>query len=391
MKVLFYTYPSYLDTALPFVFSLSKFTELNLMLELSPEGWYSGIFDIPYNKLPSGVVNGKDKLLKYFPDRVINILDNVKSFHLVVHNNKRSISVSSLRFANKGFEFIKKNTPDIIHFDGISLRSALAIKQLKYFPLVMNVHDPEPHSGERNWRKTLAIKLTYPVINKFIVFNEFFKNDFCENHKIKKDDVVAVKFGVSNFLSILYQNNFKEENNTVLFFGRLSKYKGLDIFLKAIEIVAKKVSNCSFIIAGKPVKGYKIPEIPNIANGNKVELHIRYLHNKELSELFFRACIVVCPYLDATQSGVVLTAYAFNKPVIVTNVGGLPEYVWNEETGIIIPPGNVIELANAIYDLLTDKTKRKFMRERIKVINEEKLNWEIFTKNILEVYKQLIK
>jgi glycosyltransferase involved in cell wall biosynthesis len=109
-----------------------------------------------------------------------------------------------------------------------------------------------------------------------------------------------------------------------------------------------------------------------------------------VADLFQRASVVVLPYTDASQSGVVPLAYAFGKPVVVTDVGSLPEVVDDAETGYIVPPKDPTRLGDAIIDLLKNKEKRKTMGEKAYRKGEEELSWGRIALRTVEVYKKAI-
>ena len=87
---------------------------------------------------------------------------------------------------------------------------------------------------------------------------------------------------------------------------------------------------------------------------------------EELAGLLQDCAITVCPYTDATQSGVVMTSYSLCKPVIATNVGGLSEMVEDGKTGLLVPPKDVDALADAIISLLEDRKKLDEMANSIR-------------------------
>jgi glycosyltransferase involved in cell wall biosynthesis len=117
-----------------------------------------------------------------------------------------------------------------------------------------------------------------------------------------------------------------------------------------------------------------------------------YITNADLARLFQQASLVVCPYRDATQSAVVLTAYAFDKPVIATNVGGLPEYVDGGQTGELVPPRNPEMLAGAVIRILRqlngDSQSRNAYRQAIQHKRRTGLSWETIADETLTIYEK---
>jgi glycosyltransferase involved in cell wall biosynthesis len=98
--------------------------------------------------------------------------------------------------------------------------------------------------------------------------------------------------------------------------------------------------------------------------------------------------VIVCPYRDATQSGVVLTAYAFGVPVVVSAVGGLIEYVEHGRTGLVVPPGDANALAAAVGQLLLDPILQARIRDGIHDAVRGELNWNRTAESLLRTYSE---
>ena len=142
----------------------------------------------------------------------------------------------------------------------------------------------------------------------------------------------------------------------VLFFGRIYRYKGLDVLIRSIALVTNKFSDIRVVIAG---------EGDNFSNYRRemvdpqfFDVRNRYIPDKEAAQLFIDADIVVLPYVEASQSGVLAIAKAFAKPVIVTNVGELGRAVVDGVSGLVVPPADERSLADAILKLATNSDIR---------------------------------
>lgn len=135
----------------------------------------------------------------------------------------------------------------------------------------------------------------------------------------------------------------------LLFFGFVRPYKGLDTLIDALGLVPAK-QNFFLTVAGEFWQGKEeiVRKIAEKSLHEKIEIIDRYLTEQEVADLFHRADLVVLPYRNATGSGVIPLAYHYNKPVIVTRVGGLPDVVDNGKTGLIVSPESPEELAKAI-------------------------------------------
>jgi glycosyltransferase involved in cell wall biosynthesis len=161
-------------------------------------------------------------------------------------------------------------------------------------------------------------------------------------------------------------NNNKEQGNTklseanlpkdyALFFGRIAPYKGLELLVNASRIVKKKKGHeFILLIAGEG----DISLLKNHMSDD--DYAYIYILNKrvpyqEIPHLFNGEKFLILPYVDASQSGVIPLAYTFSKPVIVSNVGSLSEYVEHGKTGLIFEPSNAEQLSNYIVDLFKNR------------------------------------
>jgi glycosyltransferase involved in cell wall biosynthesis len=167
----------------------------------------------------------------------------------------------------------------------------------------------------------------------------------------------------------------------------MSKYKGLDLLYRAMPLVAEKVKGVRLIVAGQPSFGYQPPEPPRLPHAGRIEVRNRHIPNSELAALMRETAVVICPYTHATQSGVVLTAYAFGKPIIATRTGGLAEYVRDGETGIVVPPNDPEALATAIARVLLDDTLRCGYTAGIERMAANELDWHSRALETLAFYE----
>jgi len=390
-NVVYYVRYCFLDTALPLIREMSCKAKLHLLLELSPEMEQGSIFDVTPKGLPSGIVPADPVLKKCFPAGVQTYWQNVASFNLVVHNCRSSIHPITCWIAHKAIQFIRSLKPDIIHLNDVSLRLVWALPELRKTPIVLSIHDPRPHSGEHNWRTDFGRWLTFKRVRRFILHNKALQESFCARYGLSIDIVDVIPFGVLSIFREWIRESVPEDERTVLFFGRLSQYKGLEVLYEAAPLVAQNVPNVRFIVAGRAVQGYCPQQPPVLPNGGLIEIIDRHVHGVELAQLFQQATVVACPYVDATQSGVVLTAYAFHKPVVATTVGGLPEIVVNEVTGRLVPPHHPVALAKALVELLKSPEKRHMMAANIRLLEQNELSWERAAERTLEAYRKVVE
>lgn len=157
------------------------------------------------------------------------------------------------------------------------------------------------------------------------------------------------------------RRELKEPLNTklILFFGFVREYKGLKHLLRAFPKVKEKLDDVNLMVVGSfgEDKEDYIKIISEYSLEDSIRIVDDYVPDNEIEKYFMACDVVVVPYESATQSGIVQLAYEFEKPVIVTNVGGLPDVVRDGETGYIIPPKNPELLADTIIRFYSTQNK----------------------------------
>lgn len=169
----------------------------------------------------------------------------------------------------------------------------------------------------------------------------------------------------------------------LLFFGFVRPYKGLDLLVEALALLPPEL-DVRLTIAGEFWQGPEetTARIQELGVADKVEIVGRYLTETEVAEYFARAHALVLPYRSATGSGVVAIAHHYEKPVIVTRVGGLPDVVEDGVTGFVVEPESPEALAAAIESLAGRDLSG--MVEAVRRFKAEKLTWEGLADAVLE-------
>ena len=170
----------------------------------------------------------------------------------------------------------------------------------------------------------------------------------------------------------------------MLFFGFIRDYKGLDILLKALSDPTIRKMPVKLIIAGE---FYTNPQpylelIETLGLNDKIIMMDKFIADSDVNKYFCAADIVVQPYKHATQSGVTQIGYHFNKPMLVTNVGGLAEIIPHQKVGYVVPPDE-----KSIAEALTDFFRNNRLKEMETGVAEEKkkFSWSNMVDTIMEV------
>lgn len=185
---------------------------------------------------------------------------------------------------------------------------------------------------------------------------------------------------------------FKREDSQVLnilFFGKIRRYKGLEILIEALGLLGPEISFRA-VFAGEcylPMDGFR-QRISDLKLDDRISWIDRYIPNEEIPEIFRSADVVVLPYLSASQSGVIPIAYQFEVPVIVSDVGGLSEVVRDGETGFLVEPGNPAELAEVITRFYNFQAREQ-MKEAI-CLFRKMFTWAKVVERIKELHRDII-
>ena len=175
--------------------------------------------------------------------------------------------------------------------------------------------------------------------------------------------------------------NLNPEFHYVLFFGFIRAYKGLDLLLSAFADQRLKNSNIKLLVAGE-FYGDPAPYLQQIKDlhiEDKVELHTDFIPDSEVNRFFSAADIVAQPYKTATQSGVTQIAFHFEKPMLVTNVGGLAEIVPHGKIGYVIEPDSQ-QIADALCDFFEHHRESDY--EANIAEEKKKYSWQKFVEAI---------
>ncbi len=390
MRIIYYTASCFLDFAIPMLEALSKIAKVHLIVNMQPATSQGTIVDLDSKRLKGNVYKGKDYFGESLPDQIYDSLENLEGFWVIFHPNKNFIHPRSWPMIWHETSFINSLKADILHLDSVSPSIARMIFRIKS-SIVCTIHDPTPHSGEKSWRNSLWRKLTFPHVKHYVVHSHFSKNILKKSYKIEEEKISVIPLSIYSTYKFWHVGKLGKMDRQILFFGRLSQYKGIEILIQAMKLVAQKLSNVKLIIAGKPVPRYPQPEIPMLENNCEIKLICRFIPTSELSHLFEKSSICVLPYLDATQSGVVLTSFALNTPVVASFVGGIPEYVVDGETGILVPPKDPERLAEALICLLSNSDLRKEMVENIKNGRTGIPSWNQISEMLRQTYTTVLK
>jgi glycosyltransferase involved in cell wall biosynthesis len=273
---------------------------------------------------------------------------------------------------------------DIIHFHEAELSFPLFSLLIKK-PKILHLHGIHVDFIKRYHLYRIIFKR---VSDYYIAITKEMKNDLVKLG-ISKTKIFHLPNAIDT--ELFYPDNDKKEDNLLLYIGRITPVKGLHILLDALPYLQRPVR---LVIIG-PINDHKyyenvtrLIERENKRGKNQVE-YAGILPLKEVKEFYRKATMFILPSYWEAFPMTLLEALACETPVIATPVGGVPEIIKNHETGILVPPGDPIRLAEAINFLLENEDVRlKMAREGLKLV-EEKYSLESACKKLCSIYKQL--
>lgn len=289
--------------------------------------------------------------------------------------------------------------PDVVHITGAQEWNPFlgAILKKRNIPTVYTVHDVIHHEGVPGYfRVTEAIFRKTP--SGFVVLTGESKRQLAAQG-VDEAKIRVIPHGVYDF----FRKNQNEAANAsesaetdvltdepsrkeILFFGRIEPYKGLPILLDAFAPLAAAYPDWRLVIAGSG----DVSAFRERLDHPQIELINRFVSDDEVETLMKRAEIVALPYLSATQSGVIPTAFPFEKAIVATAVGGIPDMIRDGETGLLVEANNAASFRIALERLMTDAELRAKLGKAGADFARTNLSWDAIAAQHVAFYQELL-
>lgn len=291
--------------------------------------------------------------------------------------------------------YIRRVRPDIVHLQsGTSWELGLRVL-FPHLPFVITMHDITKHPSwaERTlkyrfqqWTLDVSLRAADGVI---VHGDHMYKA--AEKHFVERGlrkTMASIPHGIiSRYGAGLARTEVKAPGN-VLFFGFVNKYKGVEYLIKAEPLIRKECPDVNIRIEGSTDHVMYYREL--LGFNSKIHMNLRRVTDERVAELFRWADVIVLPYVEASQSGVLQLAMAFAVPPVVTRVGGLPEVVVDGWTGLVVEPRNEAALASAITRLLSDTGLREKIIQGQQSAREGIFAWTSIARQTKELYIRVL-
>ena len=275
----------------------------------------------------------------------------------------------------------------------------------KKIPITVHNVNAGQRDANDTWLNRFSLRTQYRLADHIFVHTDKMKSEMVGGFSIAPEKVSVIPFGINNTVpnTTLSTSEAKRQvgvgatDKTMLFFGNIAPYKGLDILVAAFIELAKADPRYRLLIVGRPKQDSgswrRIEEV--IARSevrDRVEKRIEFVPDEE-TELYFKAAdVLILPYRHVFQSGVLFLGYSFGLPAIVTDVGSLREEIVEGETGFVAASPHPAELSRTITRYFTSNLYRELgeRRTKIKQYANDRYSWSKVAAMTTNVYSNLL-
>lgn len=276
----------------------------------------------------------------------------------------RHRSLSNPVFLYRLTRLVRREAPALIHLlSNSTLWLNFAAPFWRPIPLVTTIHDVELHPGDADSRvlPRWATELIVRQSDHVVVHGEGLRRMVLERYAKPSDHVHVLSHpAIQRYADLAQKENMvrRADDNAfrVLMFGRIFAYKGLDQLIRAEAALKDRLPELSVTIAGRGDDPWAFRAL--MGRPDRYDIRNHFIDDPEVARLFVDTDLVVLPYTEASQSGVLNLAAAFGKPVVVTDVGELRATVASNGLGLVVPPGDPDQLAHAIWLLASNRGLR---------------------------------
>lgn len=367
---------TFVSTAHPYRGGIASFNEM-LARQLSSDGEDVDIitFTVQY---PSFLFPGKTQYTDSpAPSdlKIVRMVNSINPFNWIRVGGKLSRAKPDILFLRYWSPYLAPALATIAYIARLN-------KHTKVVTLADNI---VPH--EKHFYDSILTKYFVGCTDKFVVMSLEVKDDLRLFTKTKPvlfhPHPIYENYGLPIAKEQACKNlNLDPNGKYALFFGFIRDYKGLDLLLDAwaeFNNTRKDEINYTLLVAGEYYndKTQYEKQIERLGISSSVRLIDKYIPDQQVKDYFCASSVVVQPYKSATQSGVTQIAYNFNIPMIVTNVGGLPEIVADGKVGYVVNP-DISEISNAIEKVFSEGVAESMIKNFPK--EKERFSWNSFAK-----------
>jgi glycosyltransferase involved in cell wall biosynthesis len=322
-------------------------------------------------------------------------------------SNEQVFNVPSERVVNSINPFnwikvagkLKKENADLVVFDwwhpffGFCHGAISFLIRKKYKNKILFITE-NVVSHEANAIDKLLTRIGLKFASKYLTLSEIVEKEvqqYSKGKKVYRSELPVYdcykQNEIQDIKKLKQEFGFEEDSLVLLFFGYVRKYKGLDILIEAFPKIISQNPKAKLLIVGEfydnPAEYFNL--IKKFTIEKQVNVINRFVPNEDVGKYYQAADVVILPYRSATQSGILNVAYGFYKPVIVTDVGGLAEFVDEGKTGFVVKPNSSDAIADGVNKFFAAKDKVDF------AIHIQERNRKNSFNQLPEVFEKIIE
>lgn len=295
----------------------------------------------------------------------------------------------------------RKNGSEIAHYHffhaGVMELLCVLISKALGLRVIVTVHDVESFSGGGSSRLSRTI---FSLADRLIAHNRVSFNELRDRVRVDSSKIEIIPHG--NYLEFLdtticldnarLKLGIDPGKKMLLFFGQIKAVKGLDVLLEAMAELVKTHSDIELVIAGKVWKddfGLYEKLIQRLDLSRWISLRIRYISDDEAQLYYVAADVVVLPYRKIYQSGVLLMAMSYRKPVVVSDLPGMLEVVEDGITGFVFEAGSVKSLVDTLNYALGDPVRLRSVGEAGFELMKDRYSWSLVGEKTARLYREM--
>lgn len=372
------------DADLSYLNSAQKLSDITYIMEVTPRFMKGPAYNIGKIYPHSGVFKATEAYPEF--EKYSRIID-VDKFY-VVNTCGKFWQLKAFWTNFLLLLFLIRNKFDVIHLTWPANVYEFIIYMLKR-KIILTVHDPFPHTGLDTRIVRLRRKVAFRCVPHFIILNKAQREKFLSFYHLHSSAVIDSRLSCYTYLNMVEQDmTTVPEQKYILFAGKISKYKGVEYLLEAMKKVHDTFPDIKLVVAGGGKYHFDISEYAALPY---IDIRNRFIPDEELVALMNKTQFMVCPYTDATQSGVIMSSFTFGTPVIATRVGGLPEMLGNGKYGMLVKEKDTDALYLGICSLLSDEEQLADYRKEIAkdYTSDGYLSWKTIAEELRESYLQM--
>lgn len=281
------------------------------------------------------------------------------------------------------FRYLDDNQIQVVYCPSLHIWSPFFLRGIRRRNLrfILTIHDAVAHPGEGQPWKNWWIESAIRTAHTHITLSDHVKNKMMARYGLESDQIHVIPLGAFDYSEGKAQPRNLPSNRPcrLLFFGRILEYKGIGLLLEAFKLLKQRYPELKLTIAG----GGDFSPYQDAADKlDGIDLRIGWVEESDIARLFQQSDILVCPYIEASQSGSVAVALGFGMPVVATSVGGLSEQVIEGQTGFLAKGTTPKSIAAALDKLISNPAV--YNRCSVNALQDarSRFSWETVAKGV---------